>query len=837
MLSHEMIERTPTDAMVPPVVLDASRLAALDGHDILDTPPEEGFDDIVRLAGRLCDAPVALVSLVAADRQWFKARVGFPGCGTALNGSVCAYALAEPDLLVIPDLTQDPRTRDNPLVTDAPRIRFYAGAPLRTGEGHALGSLCVIDERPRPGGLTEAQADDLRALARSVMNLMEARRLLRQQHAESLRQEALIATQAAVAGAGGDLDASLDALVAGAMRALPQAEGGGVVLRTGGALTCRSGRGTLASPLGDPIALEGGLAADCLRSRAPIRVADVRGDPRVPPGLAEASRMRSCGLVPILRGETAIGVLALQSSRTGQFGESDLTVMRLFAGAVVAGFVEAAEASARRSVQIGEERLALAFEASGSLGWWDWDVPADRIYASEPFARAYGVDPSAAAAGAPVSAFVAGIHPDDRDWVGARIREVLDTAGEFAEEYRLLARDGTATWVYARGRCYHDAEGRPLRYPGVAIDITARKQASLRQSALTELGDRLRETSDAAEMAYAAADIMGRTFGATRAGYGTIDAARETVAIEADWCVPGMSSITGVHRFREYGSFIEDLKRGDLVAVSDVAADPRTAGNAEAFLALGIRTFVNVPLIEHGALVAVLFIHHARAHAWIEEDYALVRSIADRTRAAVARVRAEDRQAVLNEELSHRLKNTLALVQAIATQTLRAVPDREPVEAFEQRIHALATAHEVLLQRSLASARAGEVVTAVLTNFGLAERFDVSGPDFDLGPRTTMSLSLLLHELATNASKYGALSGETGRVAVAWRIEREGADAEVVLTWRERDGPPVRPPSGRGFGSRLIRMGLVGTGGVALDYHVDGLSAEMRAPLAQMQQS
>ncbi len=120
---------------------------------------------------------------------------------------------------------------------------------------------------------------------------------------------------------------------------------------------------------------------------------------------------------------------------------------------------------AQEALRVSEERLSLAFEASGSLGWWDWDIPNDRLYAGEHFARMYGVDPDVAAAGAPLSAFVDGIHPDDRDWVGERIQRALDTAGEFAEEYRLLAADGGITWVFARGRCYHDAAGQPLRYP------------------------------------------------------------------------------------------------------------------------------------------------------------------------------------------------------------------------------------------------------------------------------------------------------------------------------------------------------------------------------------
>src|ERR1700760_2674820 len=129
---------------IPDYVFDPDRLAALEGYAILDTVPEPGFDDIVQLAMLICAAPVALVSLVAHDRQWFKARAGFEPCETDLDSSVCAHALVEPDLLVVPDLTADPRTSANPLVTGEPFIRFYAGAPLRTQEGVVLGSLCVI---------------------------------------------------------------------------------------------------------------------------------------------------------------------------------------------------------------------------------------------------------------------------------------------------------------------------------------------------------------------------------------------------------------------------------------------------------------------------------------------------------------------------------------------------------------------------------------------------------------------------------------------------------------------------------------------------------------------
>jgi GAF domain-containing protein len=144
---------------------EASRLMALECYNILDTPAEQGFDDIVLLASQICETPVALVSFVASDRQWFKARVGFDQSQTPLSQSVCALAIQQSGLFIIPDLSVDPRTRQNPLVSGDPNIRFYAGARLETAKGDALGSLCVIDTKPRSKGLSPEQAAALEALA------------------------------------------------------------------------------------------------------------------------------------------------------------------------------------------------------------------------------------------------------------------------------------------------------------------------------------------------------------------------------------------------------------------------------------------------------------------------------------------------------------------------------------------------------------------------------------------------------------------------------------------------------------------------------------------------
>lgn len=172
-----------------PDTTDRRRLAALEDFGVLDTAPEQGFDDIVHIATQVCAAPIGLVSFVAGDRQWFKARMGFEPCETDLRSSVCAFALDAEDLLIIEDLTADPRTSGNPLVVADPKIRFYAGAPLRTPDGEVLGSLCVIDVEPRRGGLTPAQAGSLRRLARQVMSQLElARTMRRQRESEALYQ-------------------------------------------------------------------------------------------------------------------------------------------------------------------------------------------------------------------------------------------------------------------------------------------------------------------------------------------------------------------------------------------------------------------------------------------------------------------------------------------------------------------------------------------------------------------------------------------------------------------------------------------------------------------------
>jgi hypothetical protein len=157
---------------------EADRLRALRSYKILDTKPEERFDELTQLAALICGVPISLISLIDADRQWFKSRFGLDLQQTPRALAFCTHAIMQPGMFVVPDATQDERFAQNLLVTGDPYIRFYAGAPLATRDGHLLGTLCVIDREPRT--LTEAQMEALEIVGRLVIANIELGRDLQE---------------------------------------------------------------------------------------------------------------------------------------------------------------------------------------------------------------------------------------------------------------------------------------------------------------------------------------------------------------------------------------------------------------------------------------------------------------------------------------------------------------------------------------------------------------------------------------------------------------------------------------------------------------------------------
>jgi GAF domain-containing protein len=175
------------------------------------------------------------------------------------------------------------------------------------------------------------------------------------------------------------------------------------------------------------------------------------------------------------------------------------------------------------------------------------------------------------------------------------------------------------------------------------FDFTELHLSERRRATLALLGEKMREVEDADDLAFAAAELLDRTLGVGRAGYGTIDLARETIHIERDWNAPGVSSLSGTLNFRDYGSHFDDLKFGRTVVFSAARTDPRTAATANALRAIQARSVVNMPETEQGGFVALLYLNDASPRDWSQDDLALIREVAELTRAAVARRRAEPR--------------------------------------------------------------------------------------------------------------------------------------------------------------------------------------------------
>jgi|GEM_PF-2820336 len=163
---------TPTSAPIPDN--ETERIEELDRYGILDTPPELDFDDLTLLASHICQTPIALITLVDREREWFKSKLGLDISETPREVAFCSHAIMDRELLIVRDAVKDPRFSQNPLVLSDPNIRFYAGAPLISSKGHPLGTLCVIDREPRE--LTPGQIEALRALSRQVMVQLEIRR-------------------------------------------------------------------------------------------------------------------------------------------------------------------------------------------------------------------------------------------------------------------------------------------------------------------------------------------------------------------------------------------------------------------------------------------------------------------------------------------------------------------------------------------------------------------------------------------------------------------------------------------------------------------------------------
>ncbi len=334
-----------------------------------------------------------------------------------------------------------------------------------------------------------------------------------------------------------------------------------------------------------------------------------------------------------------------------------------------------AELTGRLQIQQEREReMAFAMRA-GRFGTWSLEFAGLELTVSDTCRELFGR--------APHQPFtyqdrLQAILPEDRGLAEAAMMRTFTEQADYDITYRITRPDGTVRWLSSRGQAFTDKDGRPLRMAGVSRDVTSEREADRMAEALVELTDIFRDQDDPDRISFSAAALIGRTLDVSRAGYGLIDRSAETISIVRDWNAPGIRSLAGVLHFRDFGSYVDDLKRGETAVVSDARLDERTRDTAAALEAISARAFVNMPLTEQEGLVALLYLNHAEAREWPDAELSFIREVAERTREATERRRAEkalaDLAASLESEVQQRTRELMAVEEALRqSQKMEAV--------------------------------------------------------------------------------------------------------------------------------------------------------------------
>jgi PAS domain S-box-containing protein len=358
-------------------------------------------------------------------------------------------------------------------------------------------------------------------------------------------------------------------------------------------------------------------------------------------------------------------------------------------------------------------------------------------------------------------------------------------------EYRIVAPDGGVRWIESRGLVSYDAEGRPTRIVGVNIDMTERKRV---QTALEESEARYRALYDDNPSMYFTVDAFGAVlsvneFGARQLGYAPAE-------------LVGRSVLQLIH---------EEDREAARRHLAACAATP------EAVAATELRK-----VRRDGSII------------WVREAARAVRqNVGQQTVILVVceeiteRKRAEEQQSLLVAELDHRVKNVLATVAVVASRTSEHTGSASDfIEALDRRLQSMAEAHSLLSRNRWRGVSLADLVAQELAPYATSDNATVEGSTICLSPGATQAVAMVLHELATNAAKYGALSTPHGRVSVRWhRLSDEGAPARLRLEWQEADGPAVTAPAQPGYGTSVIRdlipYELGGT--VELEFNTNGV--------------
>jgi PAS domain S-box-containing protein len=452
------------------------------------------------------------------------------------------------------------------------------------------------------------------------------------------------------------------------------------------------------------------------------------------------------------------------------------------------------------ALEQSEARLRLAVDA-GRMAVWEIDLEKGTIAHSEQLNRLCGFPPEARPTLEDLRARYA---PGERERMERESAAAL-ARGEtqIESEIVLIWPDGTPRRLLLRAQMAPMAEGQPPKVIGVLFDIT---EVSVAEEALRRSERRLRMSQEAAGIGSLELDIVSG----------------EVIGTDVFWRLWGLGPRESVH--------ISTLEQIVVPEDGNVrsTAETRRNGNAKTSVQYRIRrpdTGELRWLSRH-----IEFVHGPDGKP--SKMFGVMQDITERKA-------AEARQELLTHELEHRVKNILAMVSAIATQTLRSEEVKPARETFLDRMRALAKAHDLLTEtRWTTASLQGVIETALCPHVAEGGEANVHGPELKLHPKMALSLALSVNELATNAAKYGALSVKSGHVDIGWVVEGEGREKSVVWTWQESGGPVVSPPKRRGFGSVLIDRVLAADfgGTVAIQYPPEGVKCVLRFPFINLAQ-
>ena len=443
----------------------------------------------------------------------------------------------------------------------------------------------------------------------------------------------------------------------------------------------------------------------------------------------------------------------------------------------------------QRELEKNERQLQLALLSSGT-GIWSWDLATDVVTWTDEMYRIFGTQ----SFGQTPDDFRAFVHPDDRERVWAAVTAAIAEDKPYDVEFRIVRPDGQVRWLSNHGLAAYDRAGRPLGMTGTARDITTRKEAD----------DELRKFAFLANNSHdfiGMCDLLGQPFFVNPAGLALVGLERM-----ADACAVGVEDYF----------FPEDRK----MIVEEFL--PRVLEQGHSTVEVRFRHFKTEQPLWMSYSVSVLRDEYDRPFG-----YATISQNID------ARKQNEAQMRTLMDELNHRVRNTLAIVNSIATQTLKHTPSLPEFRAaFTGRIAALAETHTLLASTRWGPSTLNAVISQQLDPYtnGRADALAISGPRLLINPKQALTLSLVFHELAANAVKYGALSVPAGHIEICWRIDSEHS---LQLTWQESGGPRVAPPARRGFGSQLIEFNIAHEfgGDAVLDYRPEGMSCLLTIPL------